>query len=199
MTLPKRVLVFILAVIVLSAPAAAHVGIGNTAGFLYGIQHPLGGLDHIVAMVAVGLFAVHLGGRAVWLVPASFVLMMAAGGMLGASGIAIPWVEMGIALSIVVLGSLIALQIDMPVALAMSLVGGFAIFHGHAHGAEMPATSSGVTYALGFMLATVTLHITGIAVGLAVARLPSPSSRRLARLGGGAMALAGMALAGGAL
>src|SRR5438552_13637461 len=116
--------------------AYAHVGPGGSSGFLRGFSHPLTGLDHIVAMVAVGLWAAQRGGRSIWLVPVTFVIVMALGGVLGAAGIALPWVERGIIASVLVLGVLIAAAVRLPLAAATLLVGLFALFHGHAHGAE---------------------------------------------------------------
>jgi urease accessory protein len=182
----------------LSASAAqAHTGVGGTVGFGHGFGHPFSGLDHILAMVAVGLFAVNLGGRAMWLVPASFVSMMAAGGMLGIAGVNVPFVEIGIALSVMVLGAAVALRCNVPVVAAMALVGFFAIFHGHAHGAEMPADASGLAYAIGFTLATAILHAAGIGLGLGIGAASRNYAPRIAQVGGGAMALAGVGLLAG--
>jgi urease accessory protein len=185
-----------LAAITLALPGAAfaHPGHIEASGFLHGFAHPIGGLDHVLAMVAVGLFAANLGGRALWAVPATFVAVMALGGALGIQGIALPFVETGIALSVVVLGMLIALRVDWPVAAAMAVVGLFAIFHGHAHGAEMPLDASGAAYAAGFMIATALLHSAGIVLGLGVG-----ARREVARLGGAAMTLAGLALLAGVI
>jgi len=182
----------------LPAAALAHTGIGVAGGFAHGFWHPIGGLDHVLAMVAVGAFAVRLGGRAVWLVPAAFVAMMAAGGFAGMERIQLPFVEIGIAVSVVVLGLSVAFQWKLPVAAASALVGLFATFHGHAHGSEMPVDASGLTYAAGFMLATASLHVAGIGVGLAVGRI-GDRSRLALQASGGAMALAGVALLGGYL
>lgn len=183
-----------LAMAAVPATAFAHVGIGDTHGFVHGFAHPIGGADHVLAMVAVGLFAAHLGGRALWLVPATFVAMMAAGGLLGIEGIEIPYVETMVAGSVIMLGLAIGLQWSPPVLAATGVVGFFAAFHGHAHGAEMPADASGLGYALGFMLATALLHALGIAVGLALGRTGRDRSRLVLRVGGGAMMLAGVAL-----
>jgi urease accessory protein len=178
----------------LSTPAAAHVGVGDVHGFTHGFMHPVGGLDHVLAMVAVGLLAVSLGGRALWAVPASFVAMMAVGGLLGMSGFELPYVEIGIAASVIVLGLAVSLQLPIPTLAAMAIVGFFAIFHGHAHGAEMPADASGLGYAVGFMLATALLHAVGIALGIGLGRL---NTARVNQFGGLAMSLAGVALIGG--
>ena len=160
--------------------ALAHPGHGDTAGFVHGFMHPMGGFDHVLAMVAVGLLAAHLGGRALWLVPAAFVAAMAAGGALGMAGVAVPYTEAGIMLSIVVLGLVAVLRLGMPVSVAMALAGFFAIFHGYAHGAEMPAGASGVTYAAGFLVATALLHAAGIAMGLGIGARLSRSATRAA-------------------
>lgn len=172
--------------------AFAHTGHGDTAGLLHGFMHPIGGLDHVLAMVAVGVFAVVLGGRALWLVPASFVAMMVFGFGLGVSGIALPWVELGIALSSIVIGAAAALGRPMPVAAAMSLVGVFAIFHGHAHGAEMPAGALGLEYALGFVLATAALHLAGIGAAMGAARVIGRYGKTAAQVAGGLFALGGL-------
>ena len=173
---------------VLPTAALAHPGHGG--GFAHGFGHPLGGLDHVLAMLAVGLYAALLGGRALWLVPASFVVMMAAGGVLGMAAIVLPYTEIAIALSVVALGLAIALRANLPVMAAMVLAGAFAIFHGQAHGAEMPANAAGLGYAAGFLLATALLHGAGIALGLATSRF----GWRIAQASGGAIALAGVAL-----
>lgn len=188
----------VLAMVLLPAAASAHTGVGTTAGFAHGFMHPVGGLDHILAMVAVGLFAAHLGGRALWLVPAAFVGMMAVGGIAGVSGMSLPFVEIGIAASVVVLGLAIAFRWNLPLVAAMALVGFFAVFHGHAHGSEMPVDASGLSYGLGFMLATALLHAVGIAVDLGIGRI-GERSRLAFRAGGGAMALAGLGLLTGVL
>jgi urease accessory protein len=179
--------------------ASAHPGHEATPGFIHGFLHPLGGLDHILAMVAVGLFAARLGGRALWLVPASFVVTMAAAGVAGMAGLALPYVEAGIALSLVVLGAAIAFEITMPVAAAMGLVALFAVFHGHAHGAEMPETMSGLAYGAGFLAATAALHALGIGLGLLIGRSGEMVGRRALQVGGSAAALAGAALLAGAM
>jgi urease accessory protein len=182
-----------LAVASLPAVAFAHPGVGAAHDLTHGFMHPVGGLDHVLAMVAVGMFAAILGGRALWLVPTSFVAMMAVGGLLGMQGVGIPFVEMGIAASIIVLGLAVALRWNPPTAVAMGVVGLFAVFHGHAHGAEMPADASGLQYALGFMAATALLHVAGIGLGVAVSRFGAKSATAM-RLGGSAVALIGAAL-----
>jgi len=190
----KRVACAAALLIAMPVAALAHTGHGDAGGFTHGFTHPLGGLDHVLAMVAVGLFAAHLGARALWLVPATFVAAMALGGALGMAGVALPFVETAIALSVVVFGLAVALRMSVPVLGAMALVGFFAIFHGHAHGAEMPVDASGARYAAGFLAATALLHCAGILLGLTIARLGAFAGRRAVQVAGGAMALAGVAI-----
>jgi urease accessory protein len=155
-----------LALMALPSVALAHTGHGDTAGFFHGFMHPIGGLDHVLAMLAVGVFAFVLGGRALWLVPLSFVGMMAVGFLLGMGGVNMPFVELGIALSAVVIGGAAALGRRVPLMGAMALVGAFAVFHGHAHGTEMAAGADGLAYGLGFVAATIMLHAAGIAAAI---------------------------------
>jgi urease accessory protein len=179
--------------------ALAHSGHGDPLGFAHGFAHPLGGLDHVLAMIAVGLLAAHLGGRALWLVPASFVAVMALAGALGAAGMALPLVELGIAASVVVLGLAVALRVNLPTVAAMALVGFFAVFHGQAHGAEMPAAASALAYGVGFLAATALLHGVGLALGSLLGSTGAAFGRRVVQAGGGAMALAGVALLAGVI
>lgn len=174
--------------------AWAHVGGGETSGYAHGFFHPLTGFDHVLAMVAVGMFAANLGGRALWAVPLTFVSVMAVGGALGIAGGNVPFVEAGIAVSVIVLGAAVALRWEWPVAAAMALVGVFAIFHGHAHGAEMPVDTSGFEYAAGFMIATALLHVAGIAIGLTLAKIGRQYAPRLVQAGGAAIAIAGIGI-----
>jgi urease accessory protein len=192
-----RKLLLALALILLPSAAFAHTGTGGTAGFFHGFEHPIGGLDHILAMVAVGVFAFVLGGRALILVPLSFVAMMAVGFALGANGVQLPFVELGIALSSVVIGVAAAMGRPMPVAAAAALVGAFAVFHGHAHGAEMPVDSSGLAYAAGFLLATAGLHAVGIGAAMGVARLTARFGKPIARAAGALFALGGVGVLAG--
>jgi urease accessory protein len=180
--------------------AFAHPGLpGHTHDLASGFVHPFSGLDHVLAMVAVGLFAAQLGGRALWLVPASFVAMMAAAGLAGMNGVALPLTETGIALSIVVLGAAVALRLALPVAAAMALVGFFAIFHGYAHGLETPETASGLLYGAGFIAATAALHGIGVGIGLALGRFEGAFGRNLTRLAGSAAAVIGVVMLAGAV
>src|SRR4051812_30212828 len=183
----------------IATPALAHTGVGDATGFAHGFLHPIGGLDHVLVMVAVGVLAAHLSGHALWLVPGAFVLVMAVGGALAMVGVELPFVEIGVALSVVALGAAIALRLDLPLAAAMALVGLFAVFHGQAHGAEMPKTASGLANGAGFILATTLLHVVGIGLGIALARLGPLMGRRVAQVGGGLMALAGVAILAGLL
>lgn len=192
-------LLLALAILALSPGlASAHTGIAHGAGFFHGIAHPVGGLDHVLAMIAVGVFAFVLGGRALWLVPLSFVGAMVAGFALGTAQIQLPFVELAIALSIVAIGGAAALgRRPMPVGAAMALVGAFAVFHGHAHGAEMAESADGLSYALGFVTATALLHLAGIAAAFSVARLAGRFGDTAARLAGGAFAIAGLGILAG--
>lgn len=191
-------LLLALAILALSPTIAfAHTGIGHPAGFFHGFEHPIGGMDHVLAMVAVGVFAFVLGGRALWQVPLSFVGMMIAGFAFGVAQIEVPFVELGIALSSVVIGAAAALGRPMPAALAMGLVGVFAIFHGHAHGAEMPETTAGLTYALGFVIATALLHAAGILAALGVSRIVGRHVKTAAQVAGAVFALGGVGILAG--
>jgi urease accessory protein len=174
--------------------ASAHVGAGDAHGFVHGFSHPLGGIDHILVMVAVGLFAAHLGGRALWLVPLTFVSVMALAGTAGMAGVNFPFVEIGIGMSVVVLGLAVALQLSVPTLVAMGLVGFFAIFHGHAHGAEIPQGVSGLFYGVGFISATAVLHVMGVGLGLAIGKTGQAYSGRIVQVGGGVIAIAGAAI-----
>jgi urease accessory protein len=193
-----RLLIAVLASIV-PGVAWAHVGVGEATGFAHGFFHPITGVDHVLAMVAVGMFAANLGGRALWAVPLTFVTVMAVGGALGIGGIAIPFVETGIAVSVIVLGAAVALRWKWPVIAAMALAGLFAVFHGHAHGAEMPVDASGLGYAAGFMTATALLHAVGIGIGLGSTKVAQRHAPRLVQAGGAAMAIAGFGLLSAAI
>ena len=171
-------------------PALAHEQAGQALGFVTGLRHPLSGLDHVLAMVAVGLWGAQLGPPAVWLLPVTFPMVMAAGGFLGLMGVPLPGVEIGIALSAVLLGLMVAREARPSMAVAAALVAFFAIFHGHAHGTELPAGQSGLAYSIGFVVATGMLHALGIAIGV-VHRWRT--GRVALRVAGGAVALAGIA------
>jgi len=154
------------ALLLATLPALAHVQEGQAAGFLTGLAHPVSGLDHVLAMVAVGLWGAQLGVPAIWLLPVTFPLVMAFGGFLGLVGIPLPGVETGIALSALALGLAVATSWRPPLAISALMVAAFAVFHGHAHGTELPAGQSGLTYSIGFVMATGLLHLAGISIGL---------------------------------
>jgi urease accessory protein len=185
--LPTGLLVVLAAVS--AAPAFAHTGDGLSGGFIGGFGHPFFGLDHVAAMVAVGLWGAFLGPPAIWLLPIVFPLVMALGGVLGILGVPLPGVEIGIAASAIVLGLMVALAVRPPLAIAAVLVGAFAIFHGYAHGAELPPGADAVAFSVGFVVATGLLHLAGISFGL-LARWPA--GRIAVRAAGGAIALAGV-------
>jgi urease accessory protein len=153
--------------LVSATPALAHVLEGQAQGLLAGLRHPVSGADHVLAMIAVGLWGAQLGAPAIWLLPVTFPMVMAFGGFLGLVGILVPGVEVGIALSAVLLGLMVARDVKPPLVLAALLVGFFAVFHGHAHGTELPAGQSGLTYSIGFVMATGSLHGFGILLGVA--------------------------------
>lgn len=149
-----------------STTAWGHVGSGKAGGFLIGLQHPTSGLDHVLAMIAVGLWGAQLGIPAVWLLPVTFPMMMAFGGMFGLMGIPLPGVEVGIAVSAIVLGTMVCIETRPPVLISMAIVAFFAVFHGHAHGTELLEGQSGLLYSMGFVMATGCLHGVGITIGL---------------------------------
>lgn len=189
-----RILSTAAALSLLASPAFAHTGAGATSGFAAGFMHPLFGLDHLLAMVAVGGWAALLGGRALWLVPAAFVGAMVAGGALSVSGVELPMVETMIALSVVALGVLVAANVRVVAGIGMAVAAAFALFHGHAHGSELPAGLSAAGYAAGFALATALLHMAGIGIAALAVRL---ASTRAVRWAGAATALAGLGIAAG--
>ena len=183
-----RRLHLILAALLTATPAFAHTGEG-TGGFVSGLAHPVFGLDHVVAMVAVGLWGVFLRAPAIWLLPIVFPLVMAFGGVLGILGVPLPAVETGIASSAIVLGLMVALAARPPLWAAAVLVGAFAIFHGYAHGKELPDGANAVAFSAGFVIATGLLHLCGIGFG-GLSRWPA--GRLAVRGAGGAIALIGV-------
>ena len=170
--------------------AQAHVHQGEEVSLLSGFRHPISGLDHVVAMIAVGLWGAQLGAPAIWVLPVAFPMVMALGGMLGLLGVPLPGTEIGIALSALALGAAVMTAWRPPLALAAALVGFFAIFHGYAHGHELPPGESGLLYSLGFVMATGCLHAVGIAIGL-INRGGRWGQRGL-RAGGAAIAATGV-------
>jgi urease accessory protein len=192
----KRILPLVTLLMLGASPALAHVGVGSTASFAAGVAHPLSGLDHIAVMVAVGLWAVLKGGRALWVWPCAFVGVMLVGGALGMMHVPIPFVEPGILASVVALGLLVALAIDLPVWTGALVVAAFALLHGHAHGSEVADNVGGIEYMAGFALATATLHAIGIGFALSMQRA---HLRPLIRLAGVACVLVGVALYAGVI
>ena len=192
MTRSQRAFVFTVVSLVLAlAPQAAlaHVERGAASGFLAGLEHPISGWDHVLAMVSVGLWGAQLGAPAMWLLPIAFPMVMALGGMLGLLGVPLPGIEIGIAASAIALGIVVLAEARPPLAIAAGLVAFFAIFHGYAHGAELPPGSSGLLYSVGFVVATGALHATGIAIGLIH---HWSAGRALLRAAGGCVAAAGV-------
>jgi urease accessory protein len=173
-----------------ASAASAHTGLETGFSLVDGALHPLGGLDHLAAMISVGIWAALAGGKRIWIWPLAFVLMMLVGGFIGHAGIALPAVEPVIVLSVIVLGLAVALGVEAPLAVGAVLIGAFALFHGHAHGAEAPA-EGWYGYATGFALSTALLHAVGIAIGFGIASL---ASRRPAQIIGAATAVLGLFL-----
>jgi urease accessory protein len=173
-------------------PALAHAHPGHgTSSAAHGFSHPISGIDHLLAMIAVGLWAGQLGGRTRWQVPIAFLGVMIVGGALGMAGVSVPAVEEGILASVLVLGALIATAARLPATASIALVGTFALFHGVAHGTEMPTDASGLSYAGGFIIATALLHVVGLTLGM-MAKVRDP---RFVRVAGGAIALWAVLLA----
>jgi len=187
---PAAPLFLLLVTLPLSVAAHQQGTIGSSA-LLNGLSHPISGLDHVLAMLAVGMWGARLGMPAIWLLPVTFPLMMTLGGIAGMLGLPLPSVELGIGLSVVMLGGVILAGLRAPLWISMPLVGIFAVFHGYAHGVEMPGLSDPLAYSLGFVVATGLIHIAGITIGL-VTRLPH--GHTLLRLGGGLISAAGVYL-----
>jgi urease accessory protein len=192
----KKILPLITLFTLAAGPALAHVGVGSTASFAAGVAHPFSGLDHIAVMVAVGLWAALKGGRALWVWPSAFVGVMLVGGALGMAHVAVLFVEPGILASVVVLGLLVALAVDLPVWTGAAVVAVFALLHGHAHGTEVVETVGGVEYMAGFALATASLHAIGIGFALTMRRA---HLRPLIRVAGIACVLIGAGLYAGVI
>jgi urease accessory protein len=185
-----------LAAMTVGSSAWAHPGHPDGAGFLVGFVHPWTGIDHLIAMVAVGLWAAQQGGRKVWLLPLMFIAGMVVGASIAWSGVSLPWVEGAIATSVVVLGCLIALLARLPLAVGATVVGVMAVFHGYAHGSEATGANT-LSYAAGFALATLLLHAIGVGAGLSLGRLRATQNKpvRVAyAVGGSAIAVVGLAL-----
>jgi len=179
----------LIAIAFLPALAQAHEEKGQAAGLVAGLAHPVSGMDHVLAMIAVGLWGAVLGPPAIWVLPVAFPLVMAFGGLLGLLGIPVPGVEVGIAVSAIVLGAMVLAEMRPPLWLAAVIVAFFAVFHGHAHGRELPAGTSALLYSLGFVVATGLLHGVGILLGAAHRWTVG---RQAVRIAGGGVALAGI-------
>ena len=182
---------FLFLLVALPLVAWSHTGHGAAGGFVAGLFHPLGGVDHLLAMVAVGLWAAQAGGRALRAVPATFVTVMVAGAMLGMAGLAVPFIEAGILASVLILGLLITAALRLPLSVSVPLVGILALFHGHAHGAAMPLAGGALPYIAGFVVATAVLHLSGVGAGLA---LREGMARMLVRGAGSAIVIGGLYL-----
>lgn len=197
----KKVLYSVIfAILIGSIPSVAYAHDGSNVpfgGFLSGLVHPVLGYDHLLAMLSVGILSAQIGGRAIWTVPATFVGVMAVGGALGLIDIGLTATELGIAASLVLLGSIIAAERSLPVRLAMLGVGFFAIFHGYAHGAEMPTTAEPVLYAFGFLTGTALIHIAGLIIGDIAKHYER--GKIILRVGGGLIALVGVLFIAGVL
>jgi len=189
----KRLCLSAILLLAAAMPAYAHVGIGTTSSFMAGFMHPLSGLDHMTVMIAVGLWAALKGGKAIWAWPAAFVGVMLVGGAFGMLHMPLPFVEPAILASVVALGLLVALAVQLPVSAGVAIIGLFALFHGHAHGTEVPESAGGLEYMAGFAITTAVLHAVGIAAGLGL----GIRFRGLARAAGAACAAIGVGLAFG--
>ena len=187
----RRFILSLTALALSTAPAFAHLNPEEHGSFMAGFSHPLFGLDHILVMVAVGLWASQIGGRALWLVPAAFVGTMAFGFGLAVAGVDLPFVEPAILASVVALGLLVAMAARVDTIASAALVAAFALFHGHAHGGELGAAGA-ASFGIGFVVATALLHAAGIAIGIGVARIANGAI--LARIIGGLTAVTGVAL-----
>jgi urease accessory protein len=193
----KKIAVLTAALTLMASPAFAHLNPAEHGSFAAGFTHPLTGADHILVMVAVGLWATMLGGRALFAVPAAFVGVMVLGFIAALVGLPVPFVEPMILSSVVALGLLVALALPMPTVTGAIIVGFFAFFHGHAHGGEI-GSAAFLSYGAGFALATALLHAAGIGIGLSAGRFLSGSKGRFAlRLAGGATALGGLLMIAG--
>lgn len=189
----KRQLALLLVLLIYAVPTVVFAHDGETLpanAFVAGITHPVLGLDHLLAMVCVGIVSAQIGGRAVWTVPATFVGVMALGGLLGIWDIGLLAVEAGIAVSVIILGVTIAAERTFPMVVTMIAVGLFAMFHGYAHGTEMPSTAEPILYALGFLTGTAVIHIAGLFIGDISSHYEK--GKVLLRVGGGVIALIGI-------
>ncbi|MGB0722479.1 MAG: HupE/UreJ family protein [Gammaproteobacteria bacterium] len=184
----QRIGLLLTLLIPLSTLAHTEGAVGGSA-FTTGFMHPFGGLDHMLAMLAVGMWGAQLGMPALWILPVAFPLMMAVGGVTGLVGMPLPSIELGIALSVVMLGAVILFKLRPPIWASFLIVGFFAIFHGHAHGLELPGNADPLAYSIGFVVATGLIHIAGILIGFVT---HMPRGMALLRAGGAAIAAAGV-------
>ena len=189
MTSHLKFLWIVLVSLIVSETVFAHTGEGITGGLLSGFMHPIEGLDHVTAMVAVGILGAFLGRPAIWVLPVVFPLVMTIGGVLGLLGLPIPYIEIGIAVSSIVLGLMILFALKPPLWIAAIIVAAFAIFHGHAHGTELPKAANALAYSVGFVVSTGLLHLAGIGIGELIRW---PTGQIVARAIGGIIALAGV-------
>lgn len=187
----RRLLLAAVALAASTAPAFAHLDPAEHGSLMAGFTHPLSGLDHILVMIAVGLWSAQIGGRALWAVPSAFVGTMAFGFALAMTGVHLPFVEPAILASVVALGLLVAMAVRLQTAACVAVVGVFALFHGYAHGGELGAAGA-LPFSAGFVIATALLHVAGIGLGIGIGRLSS--GQMISRLFGGLTAFAGVAL-----
>jgi urease accessory protein len=188
---PSRRRWWLALLILVSTPAFAHVGVDEAAGLLHGLLHPLGGIDHVLAMIGVGLLGWMLNGHARWALPATFLVAMLLAATAAALHLPAPWIEAGIALSLLGTGVLLARGRPLPLALAIGVVALFAGFHGQAHGSEVAVAGSGLAYAVGFVLSTAALHLVGLSTGMLLARLARQRALTVVRGGGAMLSVAG--------
>lgn len=172
-----------------SAGAYAHTEVGVAGGLISGFLHPIYGIDHLVAMVAVGLWGAQLGAPAIWLLPITFPAVMALGGLLGVAGVPLPAIELGISTSAILLGAMVALAFRPPLWIAATVVAAFSVWHGYAHGAELPQAVNPMAYGIGFVMSTGLLHLCGILIGVLVRW---PMGALVVRASGGGIALVGV-------
>ena len=184
--------IFIALLFAIPSVALAHTNGTVHSDFMHGFTHPLGGFDHLLAMVAVGIWGAQIGGRAIWVLPSLFVIALVLGGALGLSGIVLPFIESGIIASVLILGVMIATASKLPLVVSSSIVAIFAIFHGSAHGAEMPASISAAWYAIGFAMASALLHFSGMGIG---SLLKKDKKLIISRVTGSVITLLGVYLA----
>jgi urease accessory protein len=188
-SLPSRMQIAAIWLALWPVVAHAHVAHGQAVGLVTGFRHPWSGLDHILAMIAVGIWGAQLGAPAIWLLPVTFPMVMAFGGFLGLIGVHLPGVEFGIAASALLLGAMVYLEARPQLIWAAVLVGIFGLYHGHAHGTELPDGQSGMLYSMGFVIATGCLHAAGIALG---SIHPLPAGRWALRGAGACIAIMGL-------